>query len=326
MLNRILKKKILITGCAGFIGFHFSKFLLEKKFKVFGIDNLNNYYDVKLKKERIKILKKAKNFNFQILDLKQKKDVKKYFKKNNFYKIVHLAAQAGVRHSLLKPQDYIDNNISAYLNILEQIKHSKVQSLLYASTSSVYGANKQNFLSEDSNTDNPLQFYAVTKKTNELMSEAYSRLYNIKISGVRFFTIYGPWGRPDMALFRFTKNIIKKKVIEVNNMGKHRRNFTYIDDAINILFKILMHKQKKRHEIYNIANPASVKLTDYINLIEKKLGVKAKKKYLQLQKGDIDTVQSNISKIKKLFKYSKFVKVETGISNFIDWYKDYFKI
>lgn len=320
-------KKIMITGCAGFIGFHLSQFYLKKNFKIVGVDNINNYYDQKLKKDRIKILNKLgkKNFIFCKKDLRNKNALENIFKKYKIKEIFHLAAQAGVRHSLKKPEDYISNNINGFLNILEFSRKYKIKKVLYASTSSVYGLNKSSNINEFSDTNKPIQFYAVTKKTNELMSYAYNKLYNLNLVGLRFFTIYGPWGRPDMALFKFTKNILEHKKINVHNFGKHSRNFTYIDDAIRAIDAIYRHNDKKI-DIYNIASPKSVELKDYIKKIENYLGIKSIQNKLPLQKGDVEKVSANISKLKKIYKTKKITNVDIGIKKFIDWYRNYYNV
>ena len=237
-----------------------------------------------------------------------------------------MAAQAGVRYSLIKPKNYLENNIDAYLNIIEIAKSNKIKKIIYASSSSVYGGIKSTKLSETKNTDNPLQLYAVTKKTNELMSEAYKNLYNISFVGIRFFTVYGPWGRPDMALFKFTKNILNNKKITVYNKGNHSRNFTYIDDAIKILYLIMKKKKKSKHEIFNIASPFNYSLMEYIQEIEKSLGRTAKKNYVGLQKGDIKNINSDITKSLKFTNFKKFTKIEKGIPRFISWYKNHYNL
>lgn len=320
-------KKILITGCAGFIGFHLSQFYLKKNFKILGIDNINDYYDQKLKTDRIKLLNKLgkKNFIFCKKDLRNKKVLKNLFKKHKIKEIFHLAAQAGVRHSLKKPEDYISNNINSFLNILELSREYKIKKIFYASTSSVYGLNKHNSINEFSDTNKPIQFYAVTKKTNELMAYAYNKLYNLKLIGLRFFTIYGPWGRPDMALFKFTKNILQNKKINVHNFGKHSRNFTYIDDAVLAIDAIYKHNDKK-FDIYNIASPKSVQLKNYIEKIENYLGIKSIQNKIPLQKGDVEKVSANISKLNKIYKPKKITNVDVGIKKFIDWYRNYYNV
>ena len=321
---------ILVTGCAGFVGFHLARKLLKnKKIKVVGVDNFSNYYDIKLKNKRIDILKKESknNFIFFKINLLNYNSIKKIF---NLYKIsyiFHLAAQAGVRHSLSNPRAYISNNISVFLNILELSKENKIKHLVYASTSSVYGNNKNFPLKENLRTDTPIQFYAVTKKTNELMAYAYNNLYNIRSTGLRFFTLYGPWGRPDMALFKFTENIYKKKKIQIYNYGNHMRNFTYIDDAINMILKIYkVKKNQDTYRIFNIANPKVIKLKNYILKIEKYIGFKSIKTKLPLQKGDIKDVKADISKILKLTNYNKFTSIDKGINEFIKWFKKYYNV
>ena len=318
-------KKILITGCAGFIGFHLTKFYLSKNYTIVGIDNINNYYDQKLKKDRVKLLNKLgkKNFKFYKQNLINKNALEKIFKRHKIRDIFHLAAQAGVRHSLKKPDEYITNNINTFLNILEISKKYKIKKIFYASSSSVYGLNKQNNINENTDTNKPIQFYAVTKKTNELMAYAYSKLYNLKLVGLRFFTIYGPWGRPDMALFKFTKNILQKKRINVHNFGKHLRNFTYIDDAILAIDAIYKYSDKNI-DIFNIANPKSVPLQDYIKKIENYLNIKSIQNRLPLQKGDVEKVSANISKLNKIYKPKKTTNIDVGIKKFIDWYKNYY--
>ena len=319
-------KKVLVTGCAGFIGFHYSVYLLRKNYKVLGIDNLNNYYDVNLKKNRLKILKKYKNFHFFKIDLTKKYPVENFFKKNSLNYIVHLAAQAGVRYSLINPYSYMENNVIAYLNILECLKNKKKNiKIIYASSSSVYGKGN-GLLNEYNDTNKPIQLYAVSKKTNELMSEAYKSLFNMNFVGIRFFTVYGPWGRPDMALYKFTKNIINNKYISVFNKGEHTRNFTYIDDAVKILYLIMKKKINTGHEIFNIASPYNYTLKNYIFYIEQSLNKKSKKKLFNLQKGDIPFIKANIRKTIKFTKFNSFTKISEGIPKFISWYKKYNKI
>ncbi len=287
------KNKILITGSAGFIGFHVCRVFLQKKYEVLGIDNLNNYYDVKLKKNRINFLKKNfKNFQFLKVDLSNKKELIRVFKKNSFTKVINLAAQAGVRYSLINPDAYVKSNLVGFCNLIELSKDFKVKHFVYASTSSVYGMNTKQPLTESDNVDHPIQFYAATKRSNELISHAYSHIYNLPTTGLRFFTVYGPWGRPDMALFLFTKNILNKKPIKVFNYGNHTRDFTYIDDiaksVFNISKKIPIKKnfKKKRYlpfessapfRILNIGNSKPINLMKYIKEIEQKLKLNAKK-------------------------------------------------
>ena len=315
------KKIYLITGSAGFIGFHLSRKILSKGFKVIGIDNLNNYYDVQLKKKRNHILKKNKNYIFKKIDIKNYKNLETLFKKYKIYKVIHLAAQAGVRYSLKNPKSYIDNNINGFFNILEISKNYRVKKFVYASTSSIYGLQKKFPLKENFNTDNPIQLYAATKKSNELMATSYSYLYKMDTVGLRFFTVYGPWGRPDMALFKFTKNIIKGKPIEVFNKGKHERDFTYVDDIVDGIIKIVFSKKNKfGSQIFNIGNGKKIKLLKYIQLIEKNLKKRARKKFLPLQKGDVFKTHSDTRLIKKHYNYNPRTSVNDGVKKFIEWY------
>ena len=315
------KKIYLITGSAGFIGFHLSKKILSKGFKVIGVDNLNNYYDIQLKKKRNLILKKNKNYIFEKIDIKNYKNLESVFKKYKIYKVIHLAAQAGVRYSLKNPRSYIDNNINGFFNILEISKNYRVKKFIYASTSSIYGLQKKFPLKENFNTDNPIQLYAATKKSNELMATSYSYLYKMDTVGLRFFTVYGPWGRPDMALFKFTKNIIKGKPIEVFNKGKHERDFTYVDDIVEGIIKIVFSKKNKfGSQIFNIGNGKKIKLLKYIQLIEKNLKKKAQKKFLPLQKGDVFKTHSDTRLIKKHYNYKPTTDVNHGVKKFIEWY------
>ena len=320
------KKIYLISGSAGFIGFHLSLKILSKGFKVIGVDNLNNYYDVKLKRDRNKILKKNKNFIFKKVDIKNYSGLEKIFKKYNIDSVIHLAAQAGVRYSLKNPKSYVYNNINGFFNILDISKNFKIKKFIYASTSSIYGVQKKYPLKENFETDNPIQLYAATKKSNEIIAASYSNLYKMRTIGLRFFTVYGPWGRPDMALFKFTRNILNGKPIHVFNRGKHSRDFTYVDDIVDGIYKILVIKNKKKiNNIYNIGYGKEIPLLKYISLIEKFLQKKAKKKLLPLQKGDVIKTHSDTNLIKKDYKYIPRTKVENGVKNFIDWYISYYK-
>ena len=316
---------ILISGSSGFIGFHLSKLLLEKKNRVIGVDNQNNYYDKNLKIDRNKILLKYKNFKFYKIDLKNKKNLEKVFKTNKIDCVINLAAQAGVRYSLINPQSYIDNNILGFFNILELSKKSKVKKFIYASTSSIYGLQNKFPIKETFNTDNPIQLYAATKKANEVMAAAYSNLYNIKTIGLRFFTVYGPWGRPDMALFKFTKNIIDGKKIKIFNKGNHIRDFTYVDDIVEAILKIIHKKNLPNKKIYNIGNGKKIPLLKYVKLIEKRLSKKSKKEYLPLQKGDVIKTHSDISLLKKDTNFKPSRNIEYGVNKFVDWYLSYYK-
>ena len=314
--------KILITGCAGFIGYHLSKSLLNTTDKIFGIDNLNNYYDINLKKKRL-INLKSKNFYFSKIDIKNYKDLRSFFKKNKFDITYHLAAQAGVRYSISNPETYFDNNLKGFFNILECCREFKIKNLIFASTSSVYGKQNNFPLNEKNSTDKPLSFYAATKKCNEIMAYSYSEIYKLKCTAIRFFTVYGPMGRPDMALYKFSDSLKKNKNLELYNSGKHTRDFTFIDDVINYLKKFKINKQKKSFEIFNICSNNPVSLIKYLNTIEKNFNKKAKIKRLKLQKGDVVKTHGDNTKIKKLFGNNKFTSIEKGIGKFVKWFKNY---
>ena len=325
--------KILITGAAGFIGFHACIKFLNEGFTVIGVDNLNSYYDVELKKNRIKEIKKNKKrkFNFIKLDLKNFDKLEKIFKKNKFDFVLHLAAQAGVRYSLINPFSYLDSNIIGFFNVLQLSKNFKIRHFTYASTSSVYGGNKKMPFSEKDNTDIPLQLYAATKKSNELIAYSYSHLFKLKTTGLRFFTVYGPWGRPDMALFKFVKNIIQKKPIDIFNNGKHSRDFTYVDDIVQGIYRIIVSKNKNSkkkipYQVFNIGRGKSEKLMDFIKEIENNLKIKSKKKFLPLQKGDVEKTYADTSKLFKNFNYKPKISIKIGIKNFVNWYTRYYKI
>ena len=321
--------KILITGCAGFIGFHLSKLFLKKNKKVYGIDNINNYYEPKIKKDRLRILFKTskKNFKFYKIDITNDRLLKKLFVKEKFDVVINLAAQAGVRYSLENPKAYVESNLIGFFNVLNYSKLTNVKHFLFASTSSVYGDQKKMPIKEKYSIIKPIQFYAATKSANELMAYSYSHLYKMKATALRFFTVYGPWGRPDMALFKFTKNIIEGKPIEVFNNGNHQRDFTFVEDCVDAIAKITLSKVKReKFEVYNVANGNSEKLITYIKIIEKELNLKSKKIYLPLQAGDIKKTFASIQKINKKYKFKSKTNINNGIKRFIDWYKDYYKI
>ena len=332
---------ILITGTAGFIGFHLTKLLLEKNKKVIGIDSINNYYDVSLKKKRLQHLKKIgkKNFIFFKADISNKISLKKIFKNHRISYVVNLAAQAGVRYSLENPSSYIKNNIVGFQNIIELSAKHKIKHFLYASTSSVYGMNTKLPFVETDSVDHPLQLYAASKRSNELIAHAYSYLYKIPSTGLRFFTVYGPWGRPDMALFKFTKNIYLEKKIEVFNYGNHVRDFTYVDDIVKSIYLLLNQIPKSSKnlklkpnlsrcpfQILNIGNSKPVKLMNYIKEIEKNVNKKAKIIYKKLQKGDVKTTYASSKKLFKKIKYKPRVSIAEGVYNFVNWYKKFYKI
>ena len=315
----------LISGSAGFIGFHLSEFLLKKKHTVYGVDDLNSYYDVKLKKSRLDILKKYKNFVFfkrKIEDIK----IVKFFKKKKIDIIINLAAQAGVRHSLENPYVYINSNILGQVNMLELAKELKIKKYIYASSSSVYGGNKSLPFSVKDRVDNPISLYAASKKSTELIAEYYSHLYKINSIGLRFFTVYGPWGRPDMATFIFTKNITNGKPINIFNYGKMKRDFTYVDDIISGIYGAINFKMKKLHKIYNLGNSKSESLLEFIKIIEKNLNKKAKKNYLPLQPGDVPATFADISESTRDLKFLPKIEIKHGIPRFIEWFKKYYKL
>ena len=322
---------ILITGCAGFIGFHLVKKLLSKKNKIYGIDNCNNFYNNGLKQERLKILNKISinkkyYFKFFKFDISSKKKIDNFFKKFKIDIVIHLAAQAGVRFSISKPELYLKSNIGGYLNILEAAKKNKINKIIYASSSSVYGNNKKKPFSEKDVCENPLQFYAVTKLTNEYMSKVYAYLYNIKFIGLRFFTVYGPYGRPDMALFKFTKNIINNKNIHFFSSGSIKRDFTYIDDVI-VRIEGLIKKFKNiktNHEIFNIGNGKPKKLELFLKKIKKNLKKKARLKKFKEKKEDSLVTFSDSKKIDSFLKLSKKTNLKKGIRLFINWYKAFY--
>ena len=334
--------KYIITGAAGFIGFHTSLALLKKGHTILGIDSINNYYDQNLKLDRLKTLKKigAKKFQFEKINLKFAAKTSKAFLKFKPDIIIHLAAQAGVRYSIENPHSYVNNNLTAFLNVLQSAKECSVQHLVYASTSSVYGANKTLPFSESHSANHPIQFYAATKRSNELMAHSYSHMFQIPTTGLRFFTVYGPWGRPDMALFKFTKNILEGKPIEVFNHGNHLRDFTYVDDIVQGIVKTSRKppkydpsfdhfdpdqgKSSAPFRILNIGNSNPVTLMKYIELIEHNLNLKAKIQFLPIQDGDVEKTYSDISRIQSLVSYTPNTDVEVGVKNFIKWYLQYY--
>jgi UDP-glucuronate 4-epimerase len=317
---------ILVSGAAGFIGFHVAKKLLEKNFKVIGIDNLNNYYDKTLKLDRLKIIKKK--IKFYKIDIINYKKLKYLFKKYKPDIVLHLAAQAGVRYSLKYPKKYINVNIKGFFNVLELSKIFNVEHFLFASSSSVYGKNKQTPFKETHDTSSQTNIYGVSKKTNEIMAHSFSHLFNMKCTALRFFTVYGPWGRPDMALFTFTKNILNNKKLKIFNNGNMIRDFTFIDDAVNYVFNIIKskkNKNKKIFEIFNIANSSPIGILKFINIIELHLNKKAKIEKTQYFKTEMLKTHADSKKIKKNFFKVKETSLKLGIKKFILWYKNHYK-
>ena len=326
--------KILITGAAGFIGFHLTKKLMKDNVIV-AIDNINNYYSKSLKYARLNLLGVDSNYNsisenlkFINLDISKSKLIDKLFDYYDFDYVINLAAQAGVRHSINKPLDYIDSNIKGFLNILEASKKYKIKHLIYASSSSVYGGLNTDLFSENLNVDKPISIYAASKKANELMAHTYSSLFKLPTTGLRFFTVYGPWGRPDMAYYKFTENIINGKTIEVYNQGNMYRDFTYIDDIVDGIVKSLDFIPKKEvpYSIYNIGNNKPIKLNYFIELLEKYTNKKAKINYKEIQKGDLIKTNADINLITNEIGYNPKVTIEDGLKYFVEWYKSYYNI
>ncbi|NOX32589.1 MAG: NAD-dependent epimerase [Deltaproteobacteria bacterium] len=333
--------KILVTGVAGFIGFNLAARLLKDGHEVYGIDNLNDYYDVNLKKKRLSIIEKDTKFKFVLGDLADREKIKILFKTTSFDYVVNLAAQAGVRYSIENPESYIDSNLVGFGNILEGCRHSGVKHLVYASSSSVYGLNTNMPFSVRHNVDHPVSLYAASKKANELMAHTYSYLYKLPTTGLRFFTVYGPWGRPDMALFLFTKAILNDDPIKVFNNGDMQRDFTYIDDIVEGVVRV-MNKVPKAdpgwtsdnpnpssscvpYKLYNIGNNNPVALMSFVRAIEKAIGKKAVKNYLPLQAGDVPATYADVNDLIKDMGFKPATPIEEGINNFIKWYKEYYQ-
>jgi UDP-glucuronate 4-epimerase len=332
---------ILVTGAAGFIGYHVARRLLERGDRVIGLDNLNDYYDVSLKRARLKELEKYPAFRFAKLDLADQAGVNDLFKREKPERVVHLAAQAGVRYSLTHPHPYISSNLVGFLNILEACRHGKIAHLVYASSSSVYGANTKMPFSVHDNVDHPVSLYAATKKANELMAHSYSHLYGLPVTGLRFFTVYGPWGRPDMSIFLFTKAILDGKPIDVFNHGKMRRDFTYIDDIVEGVVRVTdliptpnpkwngdhpdPGTSKAPYRIYNIGNNQPVELLDMIGALEKHLGRKAEKRLLPMQPGDVPQTYADVEALTEATGFSPSTPLDVGIKRFVEWYRVYYK-
>ena len=332
--------KILVTGAAGFIGSALSIRLLDRGDEVIGIDNLNDYYDPKLKEARMARHLNHSNFTHVNINLEDREGIKQLFEKEKPQGVVNLAAQAGVRYSIENPLAYVDTNLVGFAHILEGCRHNNVEHFVYASSSSVYGSNTSMPFSIHDNVDHPLSLYAATKKANELMAHTYSNLYNLPTTGLRFFTVYGPWGRPDMALFKFTKAMLEGESIPVFNYGKHRRDFTYIDDIVEGVIRVLNRPapsnpdwdganpdsgtSKAPWRVYNIGNNSPVELMDYIGALEESLGIEADKEMLPLQDGDVPDTYANVDDLVKEFDYKPDMPVKTGVANFVKWYKDFY--
>lgn len=329
--------KILVTGAAGFIGAHVCKALSDEAYDVVGLDNLNNYYDVELKyarlnelgvdrgglMENVKVHGK-KGFSFYKLDINNANGIHELFGIEKFDQVLHLAAQAGVRYSVTNPREYINSNLVGFFNILEGVRHHNVRRLLYASSSSVYGLNTSAPFSIKDKADSPASLYAATKKANELIAHSYSHLFGIPTMGVRFFTVYGPWGRPDMALFKFTRSIFENTPIEIYNNGDMLRDFTFIDDVVGGLIQIIENKWPETYNLQNIGRSEPIKLMDFVLEIEKCIGISAIKEMKPLQLGDVTSTFADVSELKEQFNYSPSVSVKEGVKSFVDWYKNYY--
>lgn len=332
--------KILVSGSAGFIGYHACKLLLDNGHEIIGIDNLNDYYDINLKKHRLSLLKKYKTFVFCKIDIQDHLSLENIFKKHKFDYVLHLAAQAGVRYSIKNPHIYIHSNVHGFLNILEACRHNDIKHLVYASSSSVYGLNQIQPYSENHGVDHPVSLYGATKKSNELMAHSYSELYNLPTTGLRYFTVYGPMGRPDMSPMIFADSILNNKPIKVYNNGKHKRDFTYIDDIVNGTIKILdkipkpddkwsglkpnFSSSSAPWKIYNIGNSHPVELLEYIECLEKYLGKKAIKEMVSFQPGDMESTFADVDALKNIINYEPKTNLDEGIKYFCGWYKSYY--
>ncbi|MGC1070067.1 NAD-dependent epimerase [Pantoea agglomerans] len=332
----------LVTGAAGFIGFHVSQRLLAAGHQVVGIDNLNDYYDVNLKHARLNLIKADLGFTFIEMDLADRDAMASLFDQQKFQRVIHLGAQAGVRYSIENPHAYADSNLTGHLNILEGCRHHKIEHLLYASSSSVYGLNRKMPFSTEDSVDHPVSLYAATKKANELMSHTYSHLYQLPTTGLRFFTVYGPWGRPDMALFKFTRAMIAGEAIDVYNQGQMKRDFTYIDDIAEAIVRLqdVIPQQDDNwtvetgspatssapYRVYNIGNSQPVTLMNYIEAIEKALGITAKKNLMPMQPGDVLETSADTEALFKAIGFKPQTGVEEGVKNFVDWYRDFYRV
>lgn len=332
----------LVTGAAGFIGFHVSQRLLAAGHQVVGIDNLNDYYDVNLKHARLNLIKADPGFTFIEMDLADRDVMASLFEQQKFQRVIHLGAQAGVRYSIENPHAYADSNLTGHLNILEGCRHHKIEHLLYASSSSVYGLNRKMPFSTEDSVDHPVSLYAATKKANELMSHTYSHLYQLPTTGLRFFTVYGPWGRPDMALFKFTRAMIAGEAIDVYNQGQMKRDFTYIDDIAEAIVRLqdVIPQQDDNwtvetgspatssapYRVYNIGNSQPVTLMNYIEAIEKALGITARKNLMPMQPGDVLETSADTEALFKAIGFKPQTGVEEGVKNFVDWYRDFYRV
>lgn len=334
-----MSMSVLVTGCAGFIGYHITKRLLMEGVSVTGLDNLNDYYDVELKKFRLNDLGVSgseitefsddQNFKFNRLDLNDRSGVEKLFELSSFNVVIHLAAQAGVRYSLENPHAYIDSNVAGFLNILEGCRHHAVDHLIYASSSSVYGDNEKVPFRTDEKLDEPVSLYAATKKANELMAYTYSHLYEIPSTGLRFFTVYGPWGRPDMAYYKFAERMMAGQSIDVYNKGEMYRDFTYVDDIVESISRLIpkspLNKDGSPHQLFNIGYGSPVNLLKFIEILEKHLEIKAEKNFMPMQPGDVPRTWADTEALQKLIDYKPKISIDKGIQEFVKWYREYRK-
>jgi UDP-glucuronate 4-epimerase len=334
--------KILVTGAAGFIGMQVAKLLLERGDSVVGLDNINDYYDPALKKARLDILAKYPGFRFVKLDVAARAEMEKLFVTEKFQRVVHLAAQAGVRYSIANPHAYVDSNLVGFVNVLEGCRHNGVEHLVYASSSSVYGGNTRMPFSEHQNVDHPISLYAATKKANELMAHTYSHLFALPTTGLRFFTVYGPWGRPDMALFLFTRAILEGRPIDVFNFGKMRRDFTYVDDIVEGVVRVMDRSAESDpafdpgqpdpalssapYRLFNIGNQSPVELMAYIEAIEEALGKKAEKNFLPMQAGDVLATHADTAELTRWVDFAPSTPVREGVRRFVEWYRKYYGV
>lgn len=334
-------RKILVTGTAGFIGYHLAQALLEQDFEVVGVDNVNDYYSVQLKRDRLQQLETHDRFSIYEVDLADRAALKEIFRQHSFDRVIHLAAQAGVRFSIERPDAYIDSNLVGFCNVLEACRHNSVGHLLYASSSSVYGSNEKQPFSVHDNVDHPVSLYAATKKANELMAHTYSHLYRLPTTGLRFFTVYGPWGRPDMAAYIFAKAIFEGRPINVYNHGKMKRDFTYVGDIVEALVRLIdvvatpepafdpvnpdPGSSQAPYRVYNIGNNRPEELGRFIDVLEDCIGAKAEKHYMDLQPGDVIETCADVSDLERIIDYRPRTTIETGLSRFVDWYRGYHK-
>jgi len=334
--------RILVTGAAGFIGMQVAKLLLERGDSVVGLDNINDYYDPSLKKARLDILAKYPGFSFVKLDVAARVEMAKLFAAEKFQRVIHLAAQAGVRYSIANPHAYVDSNLVGFVNVLEGCRHNGVEHLVYASSSSVYGGNTRMPFSEHQNVDHPISLYAATKKANELMAHTYSHLFALPTTGLRFFTVYGPWGRPDMALFLFTRAILEGRPIDVFNFGKMRRDFTYVDDIVEGVVRVMDRLAESDpafdpghpdpalssapYRLFNIGNQSPVELMAYIEAIEEALGKKAEKNFLPMQAGDVPATHADTAELTRWVDFAPSTPVREGVRRFVEWYRKYYGV